>query len=126
MANVTVISKLPFALIAEHKGVQVTLNGANSTQFRDQNGNIPDGSFGITQVEQSFFEAWKTENASLEPLQKGLIFAKSSENAAIGEAKANAEQKTGLEGLRQDMKDDRLPQNDQKRLKSDNAKLAVG
>lgn len=119
MGNVTVVSKLPHGLLIDHKGVQVELNGANSTKIRDHNGLIPEGAFGTTTIDESLWSEWSTTNASLEFLKKGLVFAKPTEKSAIDQGEQSRDLKTGLEGLRQDMKDDRLPQRDQNRLKGD-------
>jgi len=119
MGTVTVISKLPHALEIDYKGQKVEIKGANSTKIRDQNGLIPEGSYGSTELDESLWSAWSTENASLSFLQNGYVFAKSTAKAATDEAEGKRQLKTGIEGLSQDMKDDRLAPADRKRLKGE-------
>ena len=119
MGTVTVISKLPHALEIDYKGKKVEIKGANSTKIRDQNGLIPEGSYGATELDESLWTAWSTENASLYFLHKGYVFAKPTAKSATDEAEGKRELKTGLEGLSQNMQDERLAPSDRKRLKGE-------
>lgn len=119
MGTVTVISKLPHALEIDYKGKKVEIKGANSTKIRDQDGLIPEGSYGSTELDESLWTAWSTENASLSFLVNDYVFAKSTTKSATDEAEGKRELKTGLEGLSQNMQDERLAPSDRKRLKGE-------
>lgn len=91
MANVTVACKLPHGLIIKSGGKSVTLNGANSSKII--------GGYGLTPVDKNFFEAWKAEYASFEPLKSGLIFEQANEKSAVSQANEQDEIKSGMEPL---------------------------
>lgn len=91
MANVIVGCKLPHGLIIKTGGKSATLNGANSSRIV--------GGYGLTPVDKDFFEAWKAEYASFEPLKSGLIFEQANERSAMSQATEQQEIKSGLEPL---------------------------
>jgi hypothetical protein len=91
MANVIVGCKLPHGLVIKVGGKAVTLNGANSSRII--------GGYGLTTVDKDFYEAWKTEYASFEPLKSGLIFEQANEKSAASQANEQEEIKSGLEPL---------------------------
>lgn len=92
MANVIVGCKLPHGLIIKTaSGQSVTLNGANSSKII--------GGYGLTPVDKEFFDAWKAEYASFEPLKNNLIFEQATERSAVSQATEQAEVKSGLEPL---------------------------
>lgn len=91
MANVIVGCKLPHGLIIKSGGKSVTLNGANSSRII--------GGYGLTPVDKDFFDAWKAEFASFEPLKSGLIFEQANERSAVSQATEQQEIKSGLEPL---------------------------
>lgn len=91
MALISVGCKLPSGLHLDHEGVRVTLNGSNSSSII--------GGFGLTQVEQAFWDAWKKTHADFEPLKQGLIFAQEKENNARAEASDKQALENGFEGI---------------------------
>lgn len=91
MANVIVSCKLPHGLIIKTGGKSVTLNGANSSRII--------GGYGLTPVDKDFFDAWKAEYATFEPLKSGLIFEQANERSAVSQATEQQEIKSGLEPL---------------------------
>lgn len=91
MPNVIVGCKLPHGLIIKTGGKSATLKGANSSRIV--------GGYGFTPVDKDFFEAWKAEYASFEPLKSGLIFEQANERSAVSQATEQQEIKSGLEPL---------------------------
>lgn len=97
MATTTVACKLPQGLTIEHKGVTVTLKGANSSGNRF--------GFGITEgVDADWFADWATTDGKDFPAVKnGSLFAmtggRAKTEAAANERRADAQVQTGLEPI---------------------------
>lgn len=91
MSNITVACKLPHGLVLTVGGKSVTLAGSNSSRII--------GGYGLTSVDKDFFDAWSKEFASFVPLKNGLIFAQDSGAKAEGQAREQADLKSGLEPL---------------------------
>ena len=90
--TVTVGCKLPHGLVLELGGVEVTINGVNSSLIV--------GGFGLTEgVDAAFFDAWMSANKHTAIVKNELIFAQSKTSEAQAEAKDKAANKSGLEGL---------------------------
>lgn len=120
LANVWVGCKLPggmwLELIPSHTGwnppptgVRVRLNGANSVRRETilrVNPRVLD--FGRTSVERSFWEAWLAANKNNKLVTGGFIFAEENANEFKAHAREALGEKTGLEGLNPEGKDDRL------------------
>jgi len=89
--TVTVACKLPHGLIIKTGDKSVTLAGANSSAII--------GGYGLTPVDKDFYDAWRKEYANFAPLKNELIFVQESRAKAEGQAKEQAEVKSGLEPL---------------------------
>lgn len=85
--------KLPSGLEIRVGDASVVLNGANSNTVVDDTG------FGITKVDGEFWEAWKKGHHDFTPLVNGLIFAHDDQAKTRSQAKENAKELTGLEGI---------------------------
>ncbi len=85
--------KLPNGLLLQVGNEAVELAGANSSEIV--------GGFGITPVSKDFWDAWKAEHASYEPLKRELIFVQGKEADAKAEAKEKKDVK-GIEGVSAD------------------------
>ena len=94
MALIKIGCTLPHGLVLDVKGELVTLNGQN--QYFDRLNHI--GTHGVTEVEQSFWDAWKKENRESAALKNGFIFE--AKNDAEIEAKRKDIAKTGFEQIR--------------------------
>lgn len=88
--------KLPNGLVCE-MGIRddadyrsVRLNGANDAVI---------GGYGLTQVSESFWNAWVKKHARLEFVRKALVFVEADRASAEAHATEAAEIKTGLEPL---------------------------
>lgn len=125
--TVVIGCKLPHGIFLEHiqkregwnpapAGPRVKLNGANSIQRNSLVKVQPRvHEFGKTVVDKSFWEKWLADNTDNEHIKAGRIFVvdpKSSEDATQRSFNAQAAEKlgekTGLEGLNPDGKDERL------------------
>lgn len=92
MTTVTVGCKLPHGLIIEVEGKRVKLHGANTSRVV--------GGYGLTPgVDKDFFDAWLKLSATSVVVKRGLIFAQDNPGKAEGQAKEQAEIRSGLEGL---------------------------
>lgn len=93
MPQVTVACKLPHGLIIQIPGAApVRLNGANSSNVI--------GGHGLTEgVDKEFFDKWASIYKDFKPLKLGLIFAQEKAASAQAQAKEQAANKTGFEGL---------------------------
>lgn len=89
----TVGCKLPHGLIAEHKGVTVTLNGLNSSRII--------GGFGLTEVDDAFAKGWFEAEKNTAIVKNGVVFLVDSEAKAKGAAAELDKQKSGFEALDQ-------------------------
>jgi hypothetical protein len=75
---------------------KVVLNGQNSTQARSPVILLSTDDYGVTDVDQDFWDAWKLAYAGFEPLVKQIIF----EAKSMNDAKAiHAEVKDELTGV---------------------------
>lgn len=91
-AKVVIGCKLPHGLILTVNGVSVALNGTNSTDIV--------GGYGITpDVDSAFFDAWCRANSQHPALGGGFIFAHGTTAEAKAQAKDNAENRNGFEGI---------------------------
>ncbi len=91
-ANLVIGCKLPHGLILTVGGTSVTLNGTNSTDIIGGYGLTPD-------VDAAFFDAWCKENHQHPSLAGGFIFAQETTAEAKAQAKDNAENENGFEGI---------------------------
>ena len=91
MANLTVACKLPHGLFLTVGAKSVTIAGANSSRII--------GGYGLTAVDKDFWDAWVAENHTLVLLKNGMVFVQDSGNKAEGQAKEQAELKSGFEPL---------------------------
>ena len=87
----TVGCKLPHGLVAEHKGVTVTLNGLNSSRIL--------GGFGLTDVDDAFAKAWFEAEKNTAIVKNGVVFLVENEAKAKGAAAERSKERTGLEPL---------------------------
>lgn len=91
-AKVVVGCKLPHGLILTVGGTSVELNGTNSTDIVGGYGLTPD-------VDGSFFDAWLRENNQHPAIAGGFIFAHETTAEAKAQAKDNAANRNGFEGI---------------------------
>ncbi len=124
MPNVMIGCKLPHGLILElipappadrtlqgfvPAGKRVTIKGANSlrTERRAQQGVHP---FAITPVDKDFWEAWYAQHKDRDFVKNGLVFVAKDEKDAQAMARERLPERTGLEGLNTDLKNEpRMP-----------------
>jgi len=110
MSTVTVSSKIPFGLLLEHAGKKFRIDGCNKSMVRDLNGNLLPGAVGVTEVDAQLWSAWVEANPTHKFLKEGLVYAQKDRKSADAETKEKESLLSGLQGLRQDMKDTRIPQ----------------
>jgi hypothetical protein len=97
MARVTVGCKLPHGLTLMVGDKEVKVRGANTTTII--------GGFGLTEIDEDFWNTWAQEHADWPMVKNGLIFAQAKRKDAEAEAKELKGEKTGLERLEQVVKD---------------------
>lgn len=91
MSNVTVGCKIVHGVILAHGGKRVTLAGSKSSRII--------GGYGLTDVDQGFWDAWCKANADSALLKANVIFAQDKPSAAAAQAKEQEGVKTGFEPL---------------------------
>ena len=96
MELVTVGCKLPHGV-----KMDLVVGGIKKRVFiKGNNSSSVAGGFGLTDnVDKEFFDQWMKENAVLEFVQKGLIWAYKSNEGARKRALEEAEKRHGLEPL---------------------------
>ena len=108
MATVQIACKLPLGLLLEiiepglrdfplPPGKVVRLKGANS-QLTDKTVPII-GAFGITEVDEEFWNAWYARNKDLKFVREGMVFMQKNVSGARDQAKEHAQILTGMEPL---------------------------
>ena len=91
MASVTIGCKLPHGLFLTSGDKSVTIAGANSSRII--------GGYGLTVVDKDFWDKWSAENHTLILLKNGMVFVQESASKAEGQAKEQAEIKSGFEPI---------------------------
>lgn len=107
MATVTIGCRLPNGIILQlDSGHEVKLNGQNSAQDGSPIILLSERDCGYTDVDASFWDAWKTQvGADFAPLKSMAIFeAKNERDAKAVHAEVKKE-KTGHEPMPQKSKD---------------------
>lgn len=99
MANITIGCRLPNGIILElPSGAKVTLKGQNSAQARSPIILLSEEDCGFTEVDASFWEAWKAHvGPDFAPLASLAIFEAKSQRDAESLHKEVKKQKTGHE-----------------------------
>lgn len=95
MATVTVSCKTPNGFIMQVGNREQIIRGYNS-QHDFFN---PDQTTGFTTVDKDLWEAWLKINKNHPLHTSGAVFAGSSDNAALAEAKERKDVKTGMEQI---------------------------
>lgn len=99
MAKTVIVGcKLPNGLVIEHptnKAISVELAGVNSAK-------ILGSTYGTTEVDGDFWDAWAAANADFAPFKSGAMFVARTIGDAAAIAKEQAEIETGLEPLKQE------------------------
>ena len=109
IGTVTVACKLPHGMhldLIDNNGVRVrnTVAGSNSRSVF--------GGYGLTAgISEDFWNAWVKQNANIDPVKKGFVFAFSSFDSTRQAAEENAELRHGVEPINPDpyAKDKRFP-----------------
>lgn len=83
--------KLPNGLVLTLNGTRHELAGANKTPVI--------GGYGITAVPSDFWAEWKAKFKDFPPLKHNLLFEQTTQAKAEGQAKEQAEVKSGQEPL---------------------------
>lgn len=96
---VSVGCKLPNGLQVTLDGKTVILNGAASTALRGLDGAIPEGAFGVTQVEKEFMDKFIATYQDAAYIQNNAVFIQKDERSVKAQGKELEKSKTGLEGL---------------------------
>ncbi|WP_258561851.1 hypothetical protein [Salmonella bongori] len=96
---VSVGCKLPNGLQVTLDGKTVILNGAASTALRGLDGAIPEGAFGVTQVEKDFMDKFIAIYHDAAYIQNNAVFIQKDERSVKAQGKDLEKSKTGLEGL---------------------------
>lgn len=92
MATVTIGCKLPHGLHLDVDGTRVTLLGTNAANVI--------GGYGITEgVDESFFKKWLAQNKDSAAVKNELVFAHEKPDNTKAQAKANAKNRNGFEGV---------------------------
>ena len=100
MANVTIGCRLPNGLILEVGDQSVELAGQRQTQQRSKIIILSPDDYGTTEVDASFWEAWKQiVGKDFAPLVSGAIFEAKNQNDAGAKAKDLKSKKTGHESM---------------------------
>ena len=99
---VSVGCKLPNGLQVTLDGKTVILNGAATTAMRGLDGAIPEGAFGVTQVEKDFMDKFVETYKDAAYIQNNAIFIQKDDRSVKAQGKDLEKTKTGLEGLDQD------------------------
>lgn len=103
MAKVTIGCRLPTGLVIEVNQHKVTLEGQRQAQERSPIILLTEDDYGITEVESSFWEAWKKQvGDDFTPLKSGAVFEAKSAREAGAKAKDMKEAPTGHEPMKQD------------------------
>ncbi|MBP3934892.1 MAG: hypothetical protein J6D44_13645 [Pseudomonas sp.] len=89
------------AVDASGKMQKVTLLGQNSAQARSPVIILSPDDYGLTEVDEAFWAAWKKDFAEFPPLLNGAIFEAKDEKEAKAKHKELKGEKTGLEGVSQ-------------------------
>lgn len=89
----TVCCKLPNGITLELGDKKVPLAGINKSR-------IIGSTYGTTEVDGEFWNAWVTKNKDFAPYKSGAIFAAKNQNEAAAVAKDLAEVTTGLEPMK--------------------------
>ena len=89
------------AVDASGKMQKVTLLGQNSAQARSPIIILSPDDYGLTEVDEAFWVAWKKDFAEFPPLLNGAIFEAKSEKDADAIHDELKDEKTGLEGIPQ-------------------------
>lgn len=89
------------AVDASGKMQRVTLLGQNSAQARSPIIILSPEDYGLTEVDEAFWAAWKKGFAEFPPLLNGAIFEAKDEKEAKAKHKELKDVKTGLEGVSQ-------------------------
>lgn len=89
------------AVDASGKMQKVTLLGQNSAQARSPIIILSPDDYGLTEVDEAFWAAWKKDFAEFPPLLNGAIFEAKDEKEAKAKHKELKDEKTGLEGVSQ-------------------------
>lgn len=84
---------------------KVTLLGQNSAQAHSPIIILSPDDYGLTEVDEAFWAAWKKEFAEFPPLLNDAIFEAKDEKEANAKHKELKGEKTGLEGMSQEAKD---------------------
>lgn len=105
-ATVTVACKLPHGLHIQLRKTEKTRDGEISTgigevvTIKGANAHDAIAGHGITPgVDKDFFEAWLKQEAAQPFVKNKLVFAQERENSAVAQAKEQARNVTGFEGL---------------------------
>ncbi|HGJ4729113.1 TPA: hypothetical protein ACJGQJ_001198 [Salmonella enterica subsp. enterica serovar Mgulani] len=96
---VSVGCKLPNGLQVTLDGKTVILNGAATTALRGLDGAIPEGAFGVTQVEKDFMDKFIATYQDAAYIQNNAVFIQKDERSVKAQGKDLEKAKTGLEGL---------------------------
>ena len=100
MANVTIGCRLPNGLVIEVGDQKVELEGQRQTQKRSKIILLSDDDYGLTEVDASFWDAWKKiVGADFYPLKSGAIFEAKNTTDADAKAKDLKSKKTGHEPM---------------------------
>ena len=103
MAQITIGCRLPSGLIIKVGDKSVELEGQRQTQKRSPVILLSNDDYGTTEVDASFWEAWKQAvGEDFAPLKSGAIFEAKNQTEASAKAKDLKSKKTGHEPMTQD------------------------
>lgn len=94
MPNITVGCKIVHGIILAHGGKRVTLAGSKASRII--------GGYGLTEVDQGFWEAWCKANADSTLPKSQVIFAQEKPASAVAQAKEQEGVKSGFEPINPD------------------------
>lgn len=103
MAKVIIGCRLPSGLVIEVGKHKVTLEGQRQAQARSPVILLSNDDYGVTEVDDSFWDAWKKQvGPEFAPLKSGAIFEAKTQKEAGAKAKDLKEAPTGHEPIKQD------------------------
>lgn len=91
--------RLPNGILLKHPNPDVSATVKLNGKFSSK---IIGATYGSTEVDADFWEAWKKAYANYQPLKSGAIFEARSETEAVAKAKELVKEKTGFEPMPQD------------------------
>jgi len=113
MSKITIGCRLPSGLKLEVNGVTVGLAGQRQAQERSPIITLSADDYGVTEVDTSFWEAFKARvGKDFAPIKSGAVFEAKNTNDIKAKAKDLKGEKTGFEAMDKETKEVKTEGND--------------